>query len=159
MHIIHCFGAPKQFISDNAGSFSGHEALQFYAQHGIRVTHTTPMRPQGNGKVDKANGVLKAILARILLDGPQTPLTYIFPRAVTIYNRHVSPNGYSPYFLLFGTLPPDEEYVYPEYTREATINEENDWAEELVKTHLEFELKFQKRKKILWPSRSLNWKD
>ena len=29
MHIIHCFGAPKQLISDNVGCFSGQEAQNF----------------------------------------------------------------------------------------------------------------------------------
>lgn len=47
----------------------------------------------------------------------------------------MSPAGYSPYFLLFGTQPPEEEQIYPMYTREATEQEEADWSEELVKIH------------------------
>lgn len=135
MYIIHNFGAPKQLISDNAGCFSGVEAQQFHQRYGIKVTHTTPMRPQSNGKVEQANGVLKAILVRTLLDNPQISFNYALSHAVTTYNRRIAPSGYSPYFLLFGTQPPEEESAYPEYTREATIQEESDWARELIKSH------------------------
>lgn len=70
LHIIHTFGTPKQVISDNAGCFSGTEAKQFQRDHGFTATHTSAGRPQANGKVEQANGVLKKILARTILDPP-----------------------------------------------------------------------------------------
>lgn len=135
LHIIRNFGVPKQLISDNAGSFAGVEAKDFQNKYKINVTHTTPARPRGNGKVEQANGVLKAILTRMLLDNPKLTLSNALAHAVTIYNRRESPTGYSPYFLLFGTQPPEQEQAYPNYTREATELEERQWTEELVKFH------------------------
>lgn len=78
MHIINNFGAPKQLIGDNAGFFSGVEARQFYSKHGIKVTHIRPMRPQTTGKAEQANGVLKAILARIFLENSSISLHTLF---------------------------------------------------------------------------------
>lgn len=68
MYIINYFGAPKQLISDNAGCFTGLDAEKFHSGHGINVTNTTPGRALGNGKDEQANGVLKGILAQIILD-------------------------------------------------------------------------------------------
>lgn len=36
---------------------------------------------------------------------------------------------------MFGIQPPDKELLYPTYTREATQGENQEWADELVKTH------------------------
>ncbi|KAI0991450.1 hypothetical protein K3495_g16737, partial [Podosphaera aphanis] len=121
-------------ISDNAGCFGGAEARQFQTQYGFTMTHTSPARPQSNGKVEQANGVLKKILAQIILNDRNINLGTALARAVTIYNRRVSPSGYSSYFLLFGTQPPEEELSYPVYSREATEEEEQQWAKELVKS-------------------------
>ncbi|KAI1006983.1 hypothetical protein K3495_g1237 [Podosphaera aphanis] len=134
-YISHTFGTPKQIISDNASCFTGADAKQFQAKHKLLFTHTTPTRPRSNGKVEKANGVLKAILTRTLLDDPNVRLDDALCRAVSIYNRQISPNGYSPFFLLFGTQPPMEELTYPFYTREPTEQEDLDWAKELARSH------------------------
>ncbi|KHJ35256.1 putative tkp3 protein [Erysiphe necator] len=136
LFIIYTFGAPKQIISDNAICFTGVEARRFQQSNSLKFTHTTPARPQGNGKVKQANGILKGIFSRTILENKHTPLQESLARAVSIFNRRMSPAGYSPYFLLFGTQPPEEEQIYPMYTRESTEQEEADWSEELVKIHV-----------------------
>ncbi|POS82548.1 hypothetical protein EPUL_005935, partial [Erysiphe pulchra] len=135
LFIFHTFGKPKQIISDNAGCFSGNEAKRFQEKHNFTMAHTTPNRPQGNGKVEQANGILKGILARLILDNRDVPLKRSLMQAVTIYNRRISPSGFSPFFLLFGTQPSEIEMVYPAYSREATDAEEIEWANELAKLH------------------------
>ncbi|KAI0994299.1 hypothetical protein K3495_g13883 [Podosphaera aphanis] len=135
LHIIQTFGTPKQVISDNAGCFSGIEAQTFQTAHNLSFTRTTPARPRSNGKVEQANGVLKSILIRILLDNTTLELSQALAQAVMMFNRRVSSNGYSPYFLLFGTQPPEEELAYTNYEREATEQEEREWAEELARSH------------------------
>lgn len=135
MYIFRTFGIPKQIISDNAGCFKGTNAQNFQKRYNLNMTHTTPIRPQSNGKVEQANGVLKGILARAILDNRKAPLTDTLDRAVTIYNRRISTSGYSPYFLLFGTQPPVTELIYPVYSLEATDLEEAKWAKELAKFH------------------------
>ncbi|KAI0993586.1 hypothetical protein K3495_g14598, partial [Podosphaera aphanis] len=135
LYIIRNFGTPKQIISDNANCFTGIEARQFQTKYGLAVTHTTPGRPQSNGKVEKVNGVLKSILTRVLLDTPNLKLVDALSHANMVFNRRIAPTGYSPYFLLFGTQPPEEEQAYPAYTREATLQEEQDWASDLARSH------------------------
>ena len=56
-------------------------------------------------------------------------------RAVSIFNRRIFLNGYSLFFLLFGTQPSKEEQAYTEYVREPTLQEERDWTEELLRYH------------------------
>lgn len=135
LYIIQTFGTPRKIINDNACCFSGTDAKYFQQQHGLTVTHTSAGRPQSNSKVEQANGILKRILARAILDTPNPTLAQILTRAVMTYNRRIAPTGYSPYFLLFGTQPPSNELVYPAYTREAIEKEEQMWANELVKSH------------------------
>ncbi|KAI1003153.1 hypothetical protein K3495_g5050 [Podosphaera aphanis] len=129
--IDHTQIGPKILVN----AVDGNEAKNFQTKYGINVTHTTPTRPRGNGKIEQANGVLKAILTRNLLDNPQMPLTIALTIAVSIYNRRLSPSGYSPYFLLFGTQPPDEELAYHQYIREATDHEQKAWDEEHARLH------------------------
>ncbi|KAI0999370.1 hypothetical protein K3495_g8827 [Podosphaera aphanis] len=134
LHIINTFGTPKQLISDNAGFFTGQEAQIFQAKFKIAVANTTPYRPRANGKVEQANGVLEGFLARTILDNKKLPQQLLLAQVVSIYNRRVSPTGYSP-FLLFGTQLPATKILYPAYTREATDIGERQWSEEFTKLH------------------------
>ncbi|KAI0994514.1 hypothetical protein K3495_g13668, partial [Podosphaera aphanis] len=134
-YIINTFGTPRQIISDNALCFTGIEAQQFQLRNNLSFTQSTPIRPRSNGRVEQANGILKAILTRTLLDTPGLKLVDALSRAVSIFNRRTSPNGYSPFFLLFGTQLPNEEQTYSAYVREPTPQEERDWTVELVRSH------------------------
>lgn len=64
-------GQPREIISDNAGCFAGQQAKDHHRQHGTEVP-VRSSRPRGNGKVEQANGALKAILHRLRLDDPLT---------------------------------------------------------------------------------------
>lgn len=86
LYIIHTFETPKQMISDNAGCLSSTEAKQFQKHHGLFTTDTSARPPQGNGKLEQDNGVLKKILTRAMLDAINEPLTKKLFRAVTIYD-------------------------------------------------------------------------
>jgi hypothetical protein len=91
------------------------------------VLSITPARPRGNSKIKQLNGVLKSIIIRVHLTHPDSPLPDLLQSAVNIHNRTPKPNGYSPFFLLYGITPPDR--TSPEaYTRENT--EEKDMAHE-----------------------------
>lgn len=70
-----------------------------------------------------------------MLDNQNVSFSILLQRAVAIYNCRISPSGYSPFFLLFGTQPPESETIYPIYTREVTDEEEKDWTKELVTNH------------------------
>lgn len=131
------FGSPKELISDNALCFQSKESLEHHGKNGTKVHRTTPYRPRANGKVEQANGKIKAIIIKLVMDQPGLPMQEYLDRAVYIYNRIKGPSGYSPYFLLYGTKPPDEQQVnyYSPYQREPTPQEETLWTEEYVRMH------------------------
>ncbi|KAI0999615.1 hypothetical protein K3495_g8579, partial [Podosphaera aphanis] len=87
----------------------------------------------GNGRFEQANGKIKAIVIKLIMDQPGRPVQEYFHCAVYIYNRLKGPNGYSPYFLIYGTHPPQEQKIYHAYERESTPEEEKQWSEELVR--------------------------
>ena len=56
------FGMPSYAHSDRGPNFLCQELKEFFWSHGIATSKTTPYNPQGNGQVEKYNGVLwKAI--------------------------------------------------------------------------------------------------
>ncbi|KAI1003237.1 hypothetical protein K3495_g4970 [Podosphaera aphanis] len=135
LYIENTFGRPKEYVSDNHNAFVGEAATNWHRSRGIKPIRITPQRPRGKGKVEQANGVLKNILNRLVLDRPGTNYSSILDHGVSIYNRRIGPTGYSPHFLMFGTTPPETQLVYPLYDREPTIMEEKSFAQDLVKAH------------------------
>jgi hypothetical protein len=81
---------------------------------------TSLMRPRDNGKIEKINGNLKKIVVRENRNHSATSLPELLQRAVKIYNRTPRPNGYSPYFLLYGTQPSNQHLQFEAYVREPT---------------------------------------
>ncbi|KAI0991609.1 hypothetical protein K3495_g16578, partial [Podosphaera aphanis] len=132
-HINLQFGPPKEIVSDNAGAFQSVEAVEWHKSNGTKIRPITPLRPNGNGKVEQVNGKIKAIVIKLIMDQPGRPIQEYLDRAVYIYNRLKGPNGYSPYFLMYGTHPPQEQQIYHAYERESTPEEEKQWSEELVR--------------------------
>lgn len=104
--ICHTFGLPLEWISDNAVCFRCPDAMLWHEQHNSKLMPVTPLRPRGNGKVEKANGDIKRLLIREWEANPDTRNKGLLARVVSIKNRTPGPSGYSPYFLLFGTQPP-----------------------------------------------------
>jgi hypothetical protein len=97
---------------------------------------TSSMRPRGNGKVKKINGNLKKIAVRKNRNYSATSLPELLQRAMKIHNRTPTPNGYSSYYLLHGTQPPDQHLQFEAYVREPT-NEENDQFRRKLANHHE----------------------
>ncbi|KAI0996979.1 hypothetical protein K3495_g11203 [Podosphaera aphanis] len=127
------FGPPKEIVSDNAGVFQSAEAVEWHKSNGTKIRPITPLRLNGNGRFEQANGKIKAIVIKLIMDQPGRPVQEYFHCAVYIYNRPKGPNGYSPYFLMYGTHPPQEQQICHAYEHESTPEEEKQWSEELVR--------------------------
>ncbi|KAI1002320.1 hypothetical protein K3495_g5878 [Podosphaera aphanis] len=126
-------GTPKEYISDNHCAFVREAVSNWHKARGTTAIKITPQRPRGNGKVEQANGILKNILNRLVLDMAEMTYSTIIDRAVSIYNRRVGPYGYSSHFLMFGTKPPHEQLIYRIYNREPTFEEDEIFAEDPIK--------------------------
>jgi hypothetical protein len=122
-------------VSDRANEFNGDTATNWQRIHGTRMLPTSSMRPRDNGKIKKINGDLKKIVVRKNRDHPATSLPELLQRAVKIHNRIPRPNGYSPYFLLYGTQPPDQHLQFEAYVREPTDEEDDKFQRKLAKHH------------------------
>jgi hypothetical protein len=117
--------------------FSGNTAKGWHLTHGTKVWPTTPIRPRGNGKVEKTNGSLKRIALRKQHTNPAKNLPDLIRSAVRILNRTPNPSSYSFYFLMYGTSPPKHSpsSVPQKYTKEYTSEKKDSYQRELAKYH------------------------
>lgn len=77
--------------------------------------------------MEKVNHLLKHIVLREIQQNPGMTISVAVERATKIYNRTPKLSGYSPFFLLYGTTPPDEDRELVAYTREPSDEEELAW--------------------------------
>ncbi|KAI1004919.1 hypothetical protein K3495_g3299 [Podosphaera aphanis] len=127
-------------ISDNAGCFKGAAAQQWHKQHGSEAKSVTPIRPRGNGKVEKANGDIKHAIVRKHMENLEQCLQELVFRARRLHSRTVGTSGYSPFFLMFGTQPPEltnsaQFSDAASYVREPTEEEDIEFTISLAEGH------------------------
>jgi hypothetical protein len=116
------FSLLYNLINNNASKFNSSKAEAWHQQYGTSVHPTTPAQPRGNSKVEQINDQLKATITRMHLAYSETLLPDLLQTAVKLHNRITRPNGYSPYFLMYGTIPPNR--TSPEaYAKESTWKE------------------------------------
>jgi hypothetical protein len=98
-------GQPLAFVADNGQGFGSRQWTEFVEQTGVESRHATPVHPQGNAKIERANRTLKEILIRLQANRPQDWHIHL-PAAVGAYRLSVSDaTGFSPFFLLYGRNP------------------------------------------------------
>jgi hypothetical protein len=99
------FGAPWELVSDRGKHFINEVIANIIMQHQIRHRLTTPYNPKANGLTEKANGLVCAILKKII-EAHKTDWDRKLQSAVYAYNTTVKgTTGKSPYFLVYGQDP------------------------------------------------------
>jgi transposase InsO family protein len=66
--LITRFDCPSKIVTDNTASFRAELLAKFCEQFGIKLTHSTPYYPQGNGLANSSNKSLIRIIKRLLED-------------------------------------------------------------------------------------------
>jgi transposase InsO family protein len=62
------FGCPRKIVTDNATSFKAEPLVKLCEQFGIKLIHSTPYYPQGNGLAESPNKSLIRIIKILLED-------------------------------------------------------------------------------------------
>jgi hypothetical protein len=96
---------PWELVSDRGKHFINKVIKGIVKQHQIQHRLTTPYNPKANGLTEKANGLICAILKKIV-EVHKTDWDRKLQSAVHAYNTAVKgTTGKSPYFLVYGQDP------------------------------------------------------
>jgi ribonuclease HI len=106
--LITRFGCPNKIVTDNAAAFGSEPLARFCEQFGIKLIHSTPYYPQGNGLAESSNKSLIRIIKRLLEDNQRawnSKLKFaLWADRVTTKRA----TGLSPFQLVYGA-----EAVFP----------------------------------------------
>jgi hypothetical protein len=106
--LIMRFGCPSKIFTDNATSFKVESLAKFCEQFGIKLIHSTPYYPQGNGLAESSNKSLIGIIKRLLEDNKKA---WDLELKFTLWVDRVTTKrsiGISPFQLVYA-----EEVVFP----------------------------------------------
>jgi transposase InsO family protein len=106
--IIARFGCPSRIVTDNTTSFKDEPLIQFCEKFGIKLIHSTPYYPQGNGLAESSNKSLIKIIKRLLEDNKKawdSKLKFSLWADRVTTKRSL---GISPFQLVYGT-----EAIFP----------------------------------------------
>ena len=99
------FGYPSQILHDQGGEFENDLFYELEKLTGVKKSHTTPYHPMCNGKAERFNRTLLAML-RTLDSSAKSKWKDHLQKMVHSYNATVSRStGFSPFYLMFGREP------------------------------------------------------
>jgi transposase InsO family protein len=106
--LITRFGFPNKIVTDNATAFGSEPLAKFCEQFGIKLIHSTPYYPQGNGLAESSNKILLRIIKRLLEDNKRawnSKLKFALWDDRVTTKRSI---GLSPFRLVYGA-----EAIFP----------------------------------------------
>ena len=99
------YGFPTQILHDQGGEFENELFYQLEKLSGVKRSHTTPYHPMCNGKAERFNRTLLAML-RTLPESGKSKWKDHLQKIVHAYNATVRRStGYTPFYLMFGREP------------------------------------------------------
>jgi transposase InsO family protein len=106
--LITRFGCPRRIVTDNVAAFGSGSLVKFCEQFRIKLIHSTPYYPQGNGLAESSNKSLIRIIKRLLEDNKRawnSKLKFALWADRVTTKRSI---GTSPFQLVYGA-----EAVFP----------------------------------------------
>src|SRR3954470_11088456 len=148
--IIFRFGVPHNIITDNGTNFTAAEFQNFCQELGIKINYTSVARPQSNGQVEKANGlVCGGIKKRLLAPLEHAAGNWVEELPAVLWSLRTTPNTatqYTPFFMVYeeeAVLPHDLKFGasrisgYEEEEAEEALQDDKDTAGEARDADLE----------------------
>jgi hypothetical protein len=71
-YIFSRFGCPKKLVTDNAQDFKSNSMIEFHNKYSIKLVHSTPYYPQGNGLAESFNKILIRIIKKLLAENKKS---------------------------------------------------------------------------------------
>jgi hypothetical protein len=71
-YIFSRFGCPKKLVTDNAQSFKLNSMIEFDNKYSVKLVHSTPYYPQGNGLAKSSNKTLIRIIKKLLAENKKS---------------------------------------------------------------------------------------
>jgi hypothetical protein len=112
--LVHCYGLPHRIITDLGSNFNNNQFWEYCENNGIDVWYVSVARPQANGQIERANGMVHDALKKRLHEAANTKGgKWIKELPNALWRQRTQPTkltGQSPYFLVYGSeaiLPAD----------------------------------------------------
>jgi transposase InsO family protein len=102
-NIFSRFGCPRKLVTDNAQAFKFASMVEFCRKYNIKLSHSTPYYPQGNGLAKSSNKSLVRIMKKLLKENKRSwdsKLKFVLWDDTISTNKS---NGASPFQLFYGT--------------------------------------------------------
>ena len=104
-HILMEFGSPFEIFSDQGKSFLSSGIQSFVEANRINHLKSTPYHPRTNGMVERMHAPLGKGITTLVNGKPERWDEYLPQVLWALRIRSHSVTGYSPFFLLYSTLP------------------------------------------------------
>lgn len=123
------YGPPSVIQSDRGLEFSCAETQTWAKKAGVKWKFSSPYHPCTNGKIERFNGTLKKIIAK-LVEGRVHDWERQLGRALWAYRSTISTvTGFSPFFLQYGRDPPTRgrraDQIPPDFEFQALLHRVN----------------------------------
>ena len=115
------YGVPDQLHSDRGAQFESALFAELCATFGVDKTRTTAYRPQANGKCERFNCTLVAMLRRAVQRRPYDSKSILAPVLQSYRSTVSEATGFKPFCFAFGRemrLPIDLGSLLPERPRD-----------------------------------------
>jgi len=103
--IVMRFGCPQEILTDRGANFMSN-VVKLY-MHRVKVNHkfTSAFHPRTNGKCERLNGILKAMLRKYVNGAIFMWDKFVDTALFAARVRHHRSTGYSPFYLVYGREP------------------------------------------------------
>jgi len=102
---VRYFGVPRRILSDRGPNLAHGYWPDFMKALGAHSSYTTAYHPQTNGQTERMNRTLLQMLRKYCSDYPELWDEYLDALFLAYNNSSDTPDGYSPYYIVFGRHP------------------------------------------------------